>query len=81
MTPTSKLVEMIEQLPAEDRLHLEQYIAYLNARLTPPTDPEERKYYEYILEGLREGEASYARGEALDLPEAEAYLASLLKKK
>lgn len=79
MTPSVKLAEMIEQLPPDDRQHLEEYIAYLTSRTAYSATAEDKKYYDYIMEGIREGEAAYARGEALDMTEAKAYLESLLR--
>ena len=80
MTPAA-LSQMIEELPPHDKKAAEEYIYSLHAKHHPEDLTEaDRKYRDYILQGIREGEEDIANGDVLDSNQASEYLEELLKK-
>jgi len=83
MTPALELAQMIEELPPADKEKVEEYIQLLHAKdqiLPHPETELDRKYREYILRALDEGDAAYERGEYLESGEARKYLLERMKK-
>ncbi|MEP7235576.1 MAG: hypothetical protein ABI778_09795 [Ignavibacteriota bacterium] len=80
MTPAA-LAQMIEALPPEDKEAAEEYIYLLhsNSHLSDLTESE-RKYREYILQGIREGEEAFERGDYYDVESGRKKLLELMKK-
>jgi hypothetical protein len=80
MTPAAVLAQMIEELPPEDKEKVEEYIYLLHGKdqIVPETELD-KKYREYILQGIAEGEAAYERGEYLESAEARQYLLERMK--
>jgi len=72
---------MIEELPPEDKEKVVEYIYLLHGkdRLIPETELD-KKYREYILRGIAEGEAAYERGEYYTVEEGRKRLIELLNK-
>jgi hypothetical protein len=82
MTPTVALVELIEQLPADERQHIDEYIRFLSEEHRTGRSGElsfDRAYVEYLLAGIREGELAQKNGELLSTEEARVLLESLLQ--
>ena len=82
MTPASTLLELIESLPPEERLHVDEYIHFLYQESHSDLVGAEKfdvKYAEYIRKGIREGEEAYERGDVLDVEEGKKYLDELLE--
>ncbi|MFI5264359.1 MAG: hypothetical protein ACHQM6_07585 [Candidatus Kapaibacterium sp.] len=80
MTPTA-LAQMIEELPPQDKVAAEEYISMLYATQHPEKLNElDIKYREYILAGIREGEAAIERGDYYDVEEGLKRLGELMRK-
>ena len=83
MTPAMKLAEMIEDLLPEDQEKVEEYIGLLHSKesiLSPTETDLDKRYREYVLQGIAEGEEDIARGDVYDSAEARERLLELLKK-
>ena len=83
MTPAVVLAQMIEELPPADKEKVEEYIYLLHSkdRIDQTSETElDKKYREYILRGIAEGEEAYERGEYYESSEARKYLLERLKK-
>ena len=83
MTPAAKLAEMIEDLLPEDQDKVEEYITLLHSResvLSPTESALDKKYREYVLQGIAEGEEDIAQGRVYESAEARERLLELLKK-
>ncbi len=73
---------MIEDLLPEDRDKVEEYITMLHSRESILSSESEldKKYREYVLQGIAEGEADIASGKVYESAEARERLLELLKK-
>ena len=83
MMPAAKIVEMFEDLLPEDQDKVEEYIEMLHSKesVIPPEETEmDRKYREYVLQGIAEGEEDIANGNVYESAEARARLLEMLKK-
>lgn len=80
MTPAA-LAQMIEELPPTDKEAAEEYISLLRAKHHPEELSElDKKYREYILQGIREGEEAIERGEYYEGEAARQRLIELMQK-
>jgi len=74
---------MIEDLLPEDQDKVEEYISLLHSKesVLPQTETElDRKYGEYVLQGIAEGEEDIANGNVYESAEARVRLLEMLKK-
>ena len=78
MTPATILAQMIEELPSPDKEKAEEYIYFLHSKISP--NEIDAKYREYILQGIREGEEAFERGEYYTVEEGRKRLLELMKK-
>ncbi|MDP4230564.1 MAG: hypothetical protein Q8916_09205 [Bacteroidota bacterium] len=82
MTPAVTLLELINDLPPEERQHVDEYIHFLYEETHSPSESAlvfDPRYIEYIKEGIREGEQAHQSGDVLDFEEGKKYLEQLLK--
>ena len=83
MTPGNTLVELIDQLPPDERQHVDEYIHYLYEQTHSQegsTDTFDPRYIEYLRAGIREGEEAAKNGDMLSVAEGRKYLDDLLAK-
>jgi hypothetical protein len=72
MTPAEQISQMIEHLPPDEKELVVEYIHLLHNN--------DKKYREYILEGIRKGEETIEQGHYYESKEARKRLLELLKK-
>jgi len=72
MTQVEQISHLINELPPNEQEMVVEYIHLLH--------DNDRKYREYILEGIRKGEEAFEQGRYYESEEARKRLLELLKK-